>query len=241
MMTTRKTLVVLIAVAVLAALGRTVQAAMILPVTGTASSTTNPLSNSYGHPDRAVDGSGMDPARTLHDNTNWPSHWIGANGDVVNAWYKVDLGGSYWLEEMRVWNCNDSYINTYLRRCITQGDVYVSNEVAPGAIPTNNASGNGWTLVTANYSFALANGLPNLPYTDSFDLTGHQGRFVAINVDANGGVDNWNQRIASLAEVQVFEGGPPGADDIPEPATCVLMGLALAGLGRTIRRRTGRA
>ncbi len=162
----------------------------------------------------AVDGSGMNPERTLHDDGNWNSHWYSADGDVVNAWFKIDLRGTFNLEKMLVWNVNDSFGHLYLYRNVSRADVFVSNEVAPGPIPTNHASGNGWTLVVANKSFFIGLGRPGLAWTDLIDLRGRTARYVAINVNANRDVDEFGENRTGLAQVQVF-GWPAATSDRP--------------------------
>lgn len=202
------------------ALSGAAQGELISAVTATASSTAS------GNAQRAVDGTGMDATNTYHSNATgfWDTHWISAAGDsnVVNAWFKIDLGGEYFLEKILVWNGNDNEDPVTLpARRVGQGDVYVSDKVSPGAVPTNNASNSDWTLVTANYTFAPSAGLAQQPFTDSISLGGLKGRFVALNIDSNGGVDNYGFKFASLAEVQVFS--------VPEPTTAVLLPAGLIG------------
>lgn len=205
------------------------QAGLITSASATASSS---VANSYGTPNLAVDGTGMDATRTTHDNTFWNTHWVTAEGtgNIQNAWFRVDLGGEFALDKLLIWNCNDPA--ELLTRCVAQGDVYVSNALAPAAIPTNNASSADWSLVAADYSFAKSAGLASQPYTDLISLAGRTGRFVAIKIDSNGGTDTYGFNFASLAEVQVFSAA------LPEPGSLsILASACLSGLLCYVRRK----
>jgi len=228
---------------VLVVSGGTAWGAAITGVTASASGSANAPSDPSGNVYRVTDGSGFNEATGTVTAGGWGAQWVSNNlgsSFPADCWFKLDLASSYNLGLLKVWNGTDAYLNTYTQRRIFQGDIYVSNQASPGAIPTGNASGNGWTLAFANQTFHEATGVvseSNISYStpDIFDLGGNTGRWVGIHIDQVG--SNWQGwgYYAGIAEIRVFEGQPTG--DIPEPATMALLGLAAAGLGGYVRRR----
>lgn len=175
-------------------------------------STTDPI-YLYNH-----DGS-LAGEPTTANGSQWvtSSKATGTGGQAAAAtagkvWIVADLGGTYDLSSIKIWNFNwdnspgspDTSLNS---RGVSQFDVLVRNSAVdtsdgtPGGTPinlssvsdltgalTNSAvfdlgSSNPWTSVISDQALAQA---PNTDTVaaESFDLTGQTGRFVAIRVDS---------------------------------------------------------
>jgi hypothetical protein len=164
-----------------------------------------------------VNGEGMTSA-TEHTN-GWGSWYT--DGVDPDRWIVVDLGGSYELDSMNVWNGNDQWGWSVIG--FDQTEVYVANMAAPGN-PVGDA-GN-WTLV-ATQTLTQAPGTPGYNTPDIVDLLGTTGTHVALrSLTATGA---YGDDRAGLSEIQVFE--------VPEPATIALLGFGFVGLLR--RKRNG--
>ena len=143
----------------------------------------------------AVNGVGL--TGDLHSNT-YSHMWLngGANpgGYPVNqAYFYVNLGAEYSLGEMWLWNYNQS---GYPTRGIRQVDLYYSTSATnPGSnFPAD------WTLFQADYEFAQANGLANLPATDVVDLSGVTARWFAFDIDTN-----WGYSDVGISEMRFYQ------------------------------------
>ena len=189
---------------------------LIENATATARTTANAPEDASGNPMRAVDGSGIDAATGAHDIGSWPHSWVSGDqggSSNLNEWFQVDLGCVRELTRTRIYNGNEPGYGLLPLRRIAQADLYVSADETPGAVPTDNQSGNGWTLVTANAAFTQASGRndyganPAYAMPDEFDLSGLQARHVALNIDAQGGMDQWGVFYVQIAEFQVFAQG----------------------------------
>ncbi len=195
------------------AMAVTANAGLIAPAGLTATSSTS--HGTYPDPMEVVNGSGMTSA-TEHTSV-WGS-WFTAGVDP-DRWIVVDLGGSYELDYMKVWNANEGWGWEVIG--FDQTDVFVANMAAPGN-PVDNA-GN-WTLV-GTPTLTQAPGAPGYNMPDTVDLLGMTGTHVALRSATVTGA--YSDDRAGLSEIQIYE--------VPEPATLTLLGLGVFGLVRRKR------
>ena len=204
-------------------------------VTGTASS-FYPTSNRG--PSQAVNGTGMSDAdgngipethgaNQYGENISWMSNTLGGgSGQDPDPWFKIDLGTSYTLDHMRVWNFNVTLGNN--ARGVQTGDIYVSNSPSdPGSSFTDPA----WTLLEAGHAFPIAPGNSDYDAPDVIGLSGLTARWLAIDITSNYG----DTRFVGLSEIQVFE----KVAEIPEPLTLLGVLAGIGGLGAYARKRRG--
>jgi hypothetical protein len=89
-------------------------------------------------PVRTIDGSGLSGG--VHANTAGTS-WLTPNGnDPSDDWIEWDLGASYTLNSIQVWNVNNNGNATFSTENV---DIYFSNAASPGD-PEGAGSAN-WT------------------------------------------------------------------------------------------------
>ena len=198
------------------ALAPAAQAQTIIPLTG-ASSTAG--DEDFWEVTRVTDSSYMasgEGASGLMDGTNFGG-WFGSD---ASTWFRVDLGASYDVGNMYVWNGQPG--NGVWDRGVGSADIYYSTSAsATGAsIPTGGASSGDWILITAGQSFnPKANDLNNYLPTDTFNL-GVNARVIGLYVTQGFGGNGGN----SLAQLQFFTAGstPPAAD--PEITSITSLG-----------------
>ncbi len=151
-------------------------------------------------PQTVVDGTGLNGSG--EHAAGGKSEWVSSIGaDIANGFISFDLGGTYVLDLMHVWNCTQ--YNSY---GIKQLDIYVSDVFSPG--DPEGAGAANWKKIADNVSFAAA-GTPNV----GFDLETQTGislpttavRHVRFEIDTNqaGSTSGY----VGLAEVQFFAAG----------------------------------
>jgi hypothetical protein len=162
-----------------------------------------------------VDGSGLSGNPATHAQTVSPG---GESWQTISqtgaAQIVFDLGGSYALTSMHIWNLN--FYAPYNGRG--------AHEVALSLSPDLGS----WDS-KGNFSFSMATGLNGDP---GFDISLQQpwetARYVKFDILSNwGGSDNAGH--VGLSEVQFFSDTPDPAP-VPEPATMLFLGLGLIGL-----------
>jgi hypothetical protein len=195
----------------------------------------------YG-PEFAINGAGLIGGTfpsELHHGGHIRGHsnsaeqiWLSLepSDDAPNGtWFKVDLGQSYALEEVVVFNGSFRGGNSGLGTTdsLKQGDIYYSNSAND---PGDDFSAAGWTLfgTAGAREFAqLINGGGDFGPTETIPL-GFTAQWFAIDVNTNYGAADWT----ALAELQFIEG-----EAIPEPGTFAIAALGLLGLMGIRRRR----
>ncbi len=181
-------------------------------ITASASSLSN------GNPTRAeltIDGSGL--SGDTHGTGTQISWMSASNGTEDEEWIQWDLGDTYILDSIHVWNYNDS---ARFDAGINQVDIYVSLLDSPGD-PEGAGAGN-WTQIGSDVNLPKAPGLSS--YT-GFDLKATTGitfptapvRWVRFEVDTThwDGSAPGNQLpdAAALAEIQFVGSLNTGPDE----------------------------
>ncbi len=179
---------------------------LIRNVHATASSSESPIRL----PDRAVDGSGLQPVTLEHTSSSNYSVWNSAQGDVVGAWFKVDLGRVYWLREMWLWNYNDAVRGLFRDRGVKTADIYVSDSGIGS--PTKNPAE--WKLFRAGQNFEMATGKSSYNKPTKLDMQNTPARFVALVVRAHFAPDDDGKNYVAISEIQFF-GEPVSGDAKP--------------------------
>jgi hypothetical protein len=168
----------------------------------------------YPDPMVVVNGSGM--SGDAHINT-WGS-WCTAEVDP-DRWIVVDLGGTYHIGDVKVWNCNESWGWSLIG--FNESAFYVANMADPGN-PVDNAEN--WELITT----AVLTEAPDDPSYDTpdiIDLGGNEATHVALQCVTP--TREYGDDRAGLSELRFFEGVPAvkgqaydpvpqdGADGVP--------------------------
>lgn len=224
---TRLTSLAAIAVALAAAPALT-QAALIDNTGVTATASSYNTGGAGFPPIRTIDESGLNTTTGVH-NTNAGTSWLTPNsGDITAEWIQWDLGDSYVLDAIHVWNANQN--PDFGTRLL---DIYVSNVATPG--DPEGAGAANWTQLTGSeVTFPEADNTGG--YT-GFDLETQLGttlptspiQFVRFELNGSYGSDP-DGSYTGIAEIQFFA--------IPEPASMALLGAGLLLIGT---RRSQRA
>jgi len=202
-------------------------------LTATASSYQNASNYSAT---RAVNGSGLTgDEHSTGNQINWWSNNITADATHVlaNQWIQFDLGDSYVLSTVQVWNNNQTSAGGLQNSGINQLDIYFSSALTDPGDPEGAGAGN-WTLWKEDAIFTIATGAND--YT-GFDMATDTGvntalpttavRWVRFEVDSVFSDNATYPGSVGLAEIQFTA--------VPEPSTTALLGLA--GLSLILRRR----
>jgi len=167
-----------------------------------------------------VDGSGL--ASGVHSQVvspggnSWQTSTQTGTGNIV-----FDLGGSYELDHLQVWNLN--FYTPYNGRGASVVNLLISSDAIS------------WDSL-GNFGFGQASGLGGDPGFVIDASTWNPTRYVQFNILTNfGGQDNAGH--VGLSEVQFFaaQDQPPTAT--PEPGTMMLMGIGAAGVAFMRRRK----
>ncbi|MBT8045504.1 MAG: Ig-like domain-containing protein, partial [Verrucomicrobiae bacterium] len=161
-------------------------------------STFDKNGNPAWHPDRTIDGSGLSNGiHSTEKNTGWKTERI----DPSETFIQWDLGASYQLQSIHVWNLTDQKGNDV---GVRSADIYFSNVEFPGD-PEGEGAEN-WTRWKDG-----AISLPAAPATDKgnqgFDLAKATGlqlpdtpvRYIRFEVN---GTEKAKKHHVGLAEIQ---------------------------------------
>ena len=147
----------------------------------------------------AIDGSGLTDLgggvfghTTAYQNTMWMTSSSSLK-NVGAKFYCVDLGGTYNLGRIKVWNFN--MMDT---RGIKDVKIYVTDN--PDAAKSSVSDIQGWGDAAWEGQFTKATGKNNDPGMDPITITGTSARFVAFVFTSSYGDDSYQ----GLSEVQFY-------------------------------------
>jgi hypothetical protein len=197
----------------------------------TVHSVSSELSSSYGIDMGAhtiVDGGGLNAAGQ-HDNVFVSgSHWE-TDPYQYSAWIVFDLGNTYDVDAMRLWNFNATNQNgSYTGRGVQRMKVYTSTDL------------NAWTQRGDTWTLTIAPGTPDYVgdlYT-WLAATWTGVRYIKFDEMSYFGIGDVGGHVG-LSELRFYQPEAAVSQDpvpAPEPGTLALLGLGL-GLSRLRRRR----
>jgi len=154
----------------------------------------------YEDPMMVVDGTGM-----TGDSHTWNGGTWFTDGTELDRWIVVDLGGTYHIGQVKVWNANEAWSWWYYG--FREAEVYITVATDPGN-PVDNPEN--WTLVLTP-TLTMALGLIEEVYDtpDVLDLGGEAATHVSFRALStykdDGGLTT---DTAGLSELRFFEGEP---------------------------------
>jgi hypothetical protein len=123
-------------------------------------------------PENTVNGSGLDETGLLHGNIGEDTMWLSAEDANEQAWIEYDLGRVYKLDEMWVWNSNES-----LELWVGIGFKEVVIDYSVDGIEFK-------TLDTTN-EFNQATGQPDYAHNTTVEFNGISARYVRLTAISN--------------------------------------------------------
>jgi hypothetical protein len=183
-----------------------------------------------------TDGSGLLGSGRYSSTVYEGVNWLGENGSAVTSgpnaerpvtdqWLKFDLGALYGTVDMRVWNLNDL---GYTSRGVKDLHILVD--------ANNDSNLSNWTDLGA-FVFNQAPGSDSVDFSQIVSLaSSNDFRYVYFDIDTNWGDNYPPYGFVGLSEVQ-FNTAAQVSVDVPEPMSIALLGMGLAGIGFTRRRR----
>ena len=173
-----------------------------------------------------IDGSGLN---FLGGDVNAPSqytvtggtssfgatnNWLSATGSVIDdQWLIVDLGQSFSLSQLSLFNFNTSD-GTRLNRGVADASIfYFDGAVAPGGNTNNNMTAFNSTnwIPLGNFTFSVATN-PTQTTPDMVSFNGANAQFVAIDINSSR-----DSSFVGIGELQFFELIPPPPPPPPTP------------------------
>jgi len=203
------------------------QAALIPP--GSLTATAEGEHEWYYGPEYAVNGAGLYMGtypNEIHHGGHHSGHGNSTEQQWLSLeptdWFKVDLGGLYSLDMIRVWN--GSFRGTVVDDSLKDADIYYSSSPTDPGVP----GGAGWTLWGA-HEFVPNPGTGDWGKTEEIPMGGINAQWIGLDIKSNwGDYANWT----AIGELQ-FEGSPAQEQVVvPEPATIALFGLGMLALWR---------
>jgi len=139
-------------------------------------------------PENTVNGSGLDETGLLHGNTGEGTMWLSRDGADLPAWIEYDLGRTYKLHEMWVWNSNES-----LEKVVGIGFKEVVIDYSVDGIE--------FATLGTTHQFNPAPGTANYEHNTTIDMQGISARYVRLTANSN--FKNIFEQY-SLSEVRFF-------------------------------------
>ena len=217
------------AVAIFLAAQHNSQAATLINTYGPSNITVTASSFINGNtaPSKTVDASGLNTGTGTHSNgtqTSWMT--TANNNDVSDEWIQWDLGSTYVLDSIQVWNYNDF---SRFDSGLNQFDIYVASSLSdPSSDPEAGAFTADWTLIGNNVTLSKASSLATYTGVDletdtGISLPGSAIRYVRFEVDSThwdgaGPGNLLGEHQVGIAEIQFSEA-------VPEPSSTVFLGL----------------
>jgi hypothetical protein len=182
--------------------------------------------------DNIINGSGLDiNGPDTHSDVN-NTMWQSDSGPPSAQWLVVDLGASYDLASMKVWNFNEQgqaaagfNFQHYTQGSGTKDILLRGSDTIP--------AGNDWTLMTNLGTIQVpmahggANGNDTTPFGTTIPLSASSIRYLMLDIQSSWD-DGSGYPWVGLSEVRFTE--------VPEPATLALLGLGLPWLRKKRRK-----
>jgi hypothetical protein len=152
-------------------------------------------------PENTVNGSGLDETGLLHGNIGEGTMWLSAEDANQPAWIEYDLGRVYKLDEMWVWNSNES-LEAWIGIGIKE------------AVIDYSVDGIEFETLGTTHQFNQAPGEPDYAHNTTVDFNGISARYVKLTAKSNfkSMLDQY-----SLSEVRFFY--VPVQARYPKPAS----------------------
>jgi Gylcosyl hydrolase family 115 C-terminal domain/F5/8 type C domain len=139
-------------------------------------------------PQNTVNGSGMDSTGLLHGNIGEGTMWLSSPNDPGPVWIQYEFDKVYKLNEMWIWNSNDS-----LEQVIGLG--------IKEAVVEYSTNGTDFTTLGTTYEFAQGTGAAGYAHNTTIDFGGVGAKYVRITAKSN-----WKGLLPQygLSEVRFF-------------------------------------
>jgi len=180
----------------------------------------------------------IDPTRLNASNQHvarrWGGNWLASDArNTDENWVYIDLGASYDLDEIRIWNYHEEEkagIPELKGRGVKACSIWVALEDA--ALPTTGTptgqssagftTAKGWTVVWAGELNAGPSTVPpvaDIGPTNVFDVTGQTCiRYVGIDIRSRWGRDPYTKNAPGLSYIQVTGRSLIATDPVPANA-----------------------
>ena len=157
---------------------------------------------------KAINGAGMTEGAGTNlagtHNAAYADMWLTSNGNL-SGWYKVDLGSSYTVDTIRVWNANQS---DNAGRSAKETHIYYCTLETPGGDGHTFTQANGWyeidyTSASGHCILDKASGLTGQSYTTQISLSSPilGARWFAFDIKGNWG----GTQYVGLSEVRFYQ------------------------------------
>ena len=204
-------------------------AAMLIATTGAKIITpvdiaVNSQYSSVTGPENLINPSHLN-ASNQHVAKSFGSNWLGSdNFDTSANWVYVDLGESYSIDEIRIWNYHESEVNAEVTGRSTRGcSIWIAGENADlpvaGQTSTVFISKKGWNKVWAGdlkQGPSTVAPVADIGPTNVFDVSGKTGiRYIGIDITSRWGTDAYTTKSPGLSYIQVTGKGAIANDPVP--------------------------